>query len=157
MSWLDWTFREPHADIHRFVAQLTGRRVRCDWGAGMPGMTLNELLETAAKTWHGVRIGHPDWSDSSHTLAFSADHAQAKVSIYVILNAYWEALEFELPQAAFGGGRWRRWIDTSVESPYDVVEWDSAELVAGEAYAASPHSLVILFSQGDAVSALSRP
>src|SRR4029077_7853696 len=69
ISWLDWTFREPYADIHRFVAQLTGRRVRCDWGSGVQGITLNEVLKTAAKTWHGVRLGHPDWSDSSHTLA----------------------------------------------------------------------------------------
>ena len=40
-----------------------------------------------------------------------------------MFNAYWEALDFELPLApgaAVAG--WQRWIDTSLESPEDILD-----------------------------------
>ena len=44
---------------------------------------------------------------------------------HLILNAYWEPLDFELPPRP-AGGPWRRWIDTSRPSPEDIVEWKAA-------------------------------
>jgi glycogen operon protein len=42
----------------------------------------------------------------------------------VILNAYWQPLKFELPlPGSRGAGPWRRWIDTALDSPHDIVEW----------------------------------
>ena len=38
-----------------------------------------------------------------------------------MINAYWEALAFELPPTEEGAG-WRRWIDTSLASPDDICE-----------------------------------
>ena len=38
-----------------------------------------------------------------------------------ILNAYWEPLEFELPPVHGGETQWRRWIDTALDSPHDIV------------------------------------
>jgi glycogen operon protein len=32
------------------------------------GLSLNELLRRAEIDWHGVRLGRPDWSDSSQAL-----------------------------------------------------------------------------------------
>ncbi len=34
--------------------------------------SLNELIRHAEVQWHGVRLHEPDWSDSSHSIAFSA-------------------------------------------------------------------------------------
>jgi glycogen operon protein len=61
----------------------------------------------------------------------------------MILNAYWEALEFELP-ACSKDDPWRRWIDTALESPQDIVEWQAAPVVAGSKYRAVPRSVVVL-------------
>ena len=36
----------------------------------------------------------------------------------MVLNAYWEPLEFELPPVS-DGGTWRRWIDTALETPHE--------------------------------------
>ena len=41
---------------------------------------------------------------------------------HLILNAYWEALDFELPPTGERGA-WRRWIDTGYAAPGDIVEW----------------------------------
>jgi len=60
-------------------------------------LSLNQLLRRASKAWHGVKLHQPDWSQQSHSLAFSAELPQERLSFYFIFNAYWEALEFELP------------------------------------------------------------
>jgi glycogen operon protein len=63
----------------------------------------------------------------------------------VILNAYWEPLEFELPTTS-EPDVWRRWIDTSRDSPDDIVAWEDAEPVsASHTYRAVPRSVVVLW------------
>ena len=90
-------------------------------------MSLNQLIRQATKTWHGVKLGQPDWGDHSHSLAFEAELRQEGLCVYLILNAYWEPLDFELPPAGDGGASsWRRWIDTSLDSPQDIVPWETA-------------------------------
>jgi glycogen operon protein len=63
----------------------------------------------------------------------------------MIWNAYWEPLEFELPIAK--GGIWRRWIDTSLECPDDIVSWQTAPAVACGSYRAGARSVVVLYSR----------
>ena len=36
-------------------------------------MTLNELLANSAKGWHGIKLDQPDWSDHSHSIAFTVN------------------------------------------------------------------------------------
>ena len=67
--------------------------------------------------------------------------------MHLILNAYWEPLEFELPSVSDDGRRaWRRWIDTFLDSPDDIVDWERAPLVTGHTYRAEPRSVVLLFA-----------
>ncbi len=58
---------------------------------------MEQFLFEANKTWHGVKVGQPDWSPSSHSLAFSAEIPKEKLMFYIAFNSYWEELEFELP------------------------------------------------------------
>ena len=62
-------------------------------------MSLNRIIREANKAWHGIRLNHPDWSDHSRSLAFTAEIRKNKLLFHVILNAYWEPLDFELPPA----------------------------------------------------------
>jgi isoamylase len=71
VSWFDWTLLQRHADIHRFVKALNRFRQRRDVVAEMSAPTLNELLRRAPIEWHGVALNRPDWSDHSHSLAFT--------------------------------------------------------------------------------------
>ena len=65
----------------------------------------------------------------------------------MILNAYWEPLEFELPPVAGAGLHpWRRAIDTFLESPHDIVERERASPVAADRYRAEPRSVIVLFA-----------
>ena len=122
ISWFDWRLVEKHADVHRFVTLLNARRLLRDAEHERRRMTLNQLIRQANKTWHGVKVGQPDWGDHSHSLAFEAELRREGLRIYLILNAHSEPLDFELPPAGEGGtSSWRRWIDTALESPQDIV------------------------------------
>ena len=57
ISWFDWTLIEKHADVHRFVALLNARRMLRDVEHEERRLTLNQLIQQANKTWHGVKIG----------------------------------------------------------------------------------------------------
>ena len=141
-SWFDWTLVEKHADLFRFVKLLCARRMLLGTDLEQHP-TLNQLLRTADRAWHGVKLGQPDWNVTSHSLALSAEVRKENLMVYMILNAYWEPLEFELP--ATQGGPWHRAIDTSLDSPHDISEWHSAPPVTTRTYRAAPRSVVTLY------------
>jgi len=145
-SWFDWTLLAKRADVHRFVTLLNARRVLRDVEPERQRVALNQLIRQADITWHGVRLHEPDWRHYSHSVAFTARFAKERVFFHVILNAYWEPLEFELSPVANGGRHpWRRWIDTFLDSPHDIVDWERAPSVPGHSYRAEPRSVVVLF------------
>lgn len=151
ISWFDWTLLAKHSDVHRFVTLLNAQRLLRDEEPERQRLNLNQLLRRANKGWHGVKLRQPDWSDSSHSLALSLEGLNEKVRCHVILNAYWEPLDFELPGLGERGS-WRRWIDTSLASPDEIVEWQAAPPVPGRSYLAGPRSVVVLWAcAGDAV------
>ena len=144
-SWFDWTLVQRHADIHRFTQLLIARRVLRDVSSERQRVMLTTLLRQATTAWHGVNLWRPDWSSNSHSLALSADLRRAGLKMHLIMNAYWEPLDFEIP-APEGGRTWRRWIDTSLDSPDDIVPWLDAPAFTGAAYRAAPRSVVVLWA-----------
>lgn len=147
ISWFDWTLVTKHADVLRFVKLLIARRLLRDSEAEFQRLGLDQLLRQAKVSWHGVGLGQPDWSTSSHSLALSIEVRTQQLRFHVIVNAYWEPLDFELPPLDDGDeGRWRRWIDTALDSPHDIVEWQEAPPVPGQSYQAGPRSVVVLLA-----------
>ncbi|MGA8044359.1 MAG: glycogen debranching protein GlgX [Terracidiphilus sp.] len=147
ISWMDWSLAEKHADVRRFVRLLTQRRVLRDVGPERERKSLQDLIGNAIRSWHGVRLNDPDWSDHSHSIALRIEVESEGILFYWVLNAYWEALDFELPQIGdVSKGPWRRWIDTSREAPEDIVEWVQASPVSGGHYRVGPRSTVVLIA-----------
>jgi isoamylase len=145
ISWMDWSDLERHVDIHRFVRLLLERRILRDVDHERQRICLTDLLNQANKAWHGVRLFEPDWSDQSHSVALGAELRKEGVLFHFVLNAYWEPLEFELPKLN-AGKQWRRWIDTGLDSPNDIVSWTAAPLIAGNTYRVGPRSVAVLSS-----------
>jgi glycogen operon protein len=71
ISWFDWSFLERHGDIYRFVKGLIRFHQLRDVLAEETALSLNQLLRRARIEWHGVALKRPDWSDHSHSLAFT--------------------------------------------------------------------------------------
>jgi isoamylase len=65
-----------------------------------------------------------------------------------MINAYWEALDFDLPPMPAGTlAGWSRWIDTARESPEDITDAFAAPLVPGTQYRVAPSSVAVLFAR----------
>jgi glycogen operon protein len=114
ISWFDWGDVERHADLLRFVRGLIHFhqqspifRDRRFWSE--PGGT--------DVTWHGVHLNQPDYSYDSHSLALELTHPDSP-HLHIMLNAYWEPLDFDLPGLP-PGQQWHRLVDTALASPDD--------------------------------------
>jgi glycogen operon protein len=137
VSWVDWGLAGRNADLLRFARLLIAfrrtqpalRRARFDGeGTGI--------------TFHGVEQHRPDlsWASRSIALFYPAVGGEAGDHVYVIANAFWEPLAFELPRLA-----WRRVIDTSLASPDDIAPPGAAAPIDDySTYAAGPRSVVVL-------------
>jgi glycogen operon protein len=148
-SWFDWLLLEKHADVYRFVRLLIARRLMRDVEHERQRVSLNTMIREAKQAWHGVKLHQPDWGDGSHSVAFGAELRKEGLLFHLILNAYWEPLDFELPDTG-DRGTWRRWIDTSLDSPHDIVPWQTAPVIPGYTYRAEARSVVMLFTAAGA-------
>ena len=94
IGWVDWRLAEANRGLLEFVRRLIAFRrgrglfARIDWSPSPGG-------EQAEIRFHGVRLHQPDWSHDSRSLAMEAVWRGER--IFLIANAYWEPLEFELP------------------------------------------------------------
>ncbi len=146
LSWFDWSGLETHAGLLRFVRELIrftqSRSIFCEehfWIA-------SDDEDDSHITWHGVHLGEPDWGDDSHSLAFTLAHADSDEVLHIMLNAYWEPLEFELPPVDGGSGWWRV-VDTALPSPDDFCDPQTTRPLKLATYQVEPRSSVILLAR----------
>ncbi len=144
-TWFDWDCQARTSHMLRFVRLMLRfrrehrlfRRVR-PWSApaedGLPTIT-----------WHGVRPDAPDWSDSSHSLAFSLRDPGGGETLYVALSAFWERLDFELPEP-LAGSRWRLVVDTALPSPRDIADPGTEPVLEERSYRIAARSAIVLLS-----------
>jgi glycogen operon protein len=145
ISWFDWSLLDRHADIHLFVKLLSAFRQRRDIVAERRNLSLNQLLRQARIEWHGVALNRPDWSEHSHSLAFTLRSLRERFLLHGMLNAYWEPLNFEIPPVpAESRKHWCRCIDTALASPDDFRRWEDAPSVQQNTYFVQPRSVVML-------------
>jgi isoamylase len=143
-SWFDWNLCVTNAELVRFVQQMIRIRLAFDQGKG-GAISLEEYLSKACIEWHGVDLGKPDWGTDSHSLAVALHSIVSTRMRYLLINAYWKPLAFQLPSVDGSQGRgWVRLIDTSRLSPDDIVEGSTSEPVDGSKYLVGPRSLVLL-------------
>jgi isoamylase len=145
MSWYDWKLTEKHPDILRFVKLLIKQRLFRDSAKQEYTMSLNQLMERKLVTWHGVKLNKPDWSDYSHSIAFTVQSLGGKMSMHFMISMYREMLVFEVPEIINGNRcAWKKWIDTSLLSPDDITEIEEAPFIFTKTYRLPPFSLAIL-------------
>jgi glycogen operon protein len=138
ISWVDWSLAQKNAGLVRFTSQMIALRRK--YFAISREQFVNRV------TWHGTRVGDPDWTGHSRTLAFQMHGWHGQPSFYVICNAHWEPQRFHLPPVD-GQWRWRRVVDTNLASPNDIVDERAAvQLNPADHYIAAPRSTVILMA-----------
>jgi isoamylase len=148
ISWFDWSLLTRHGDVHRFVSLLCERRVLRSTKHERQRISLSDILRNAKMAWHGVKLNQPDWGDGSNSMALGAELRDDGLCFHVVFNAFWEPLSFELP-VPNAGNTWQRWIDTSLDSPNDIVSWREAPTISDETYRVADRSVVVLYSSSN--------
>lgn len=149
ISWLDWNLVEKSADIFRFFKLMINfRKCYCHSALHRRYFFTGEVNERgfADISWHGCKLFSPGWHDShARVLAFTLGGFEQEADIHVMLNMYWENLDFEIP--SIKGRRWYKVVDTALVSPMDIVEPGEETIVSGNVYPVKDRSVVVLISK----------
>ncbi|MEM8714408.1 MAG: glycogen debranching protein GlgX [Cyanobacteria bacterium P01_A01_bin.3] len=143
LSWFDWSAVDREFELWCFFRRLI------DFTQKLKIFGQEDRLEVSYGThrphlsWHGVSLYTPDWGDNSHSLAFSLRHPAAGEFLHVMLNAYWEPLDFELPVLG-RGEQWYRVIDTQLPLSETFCQLDATSKVTGDFYRVGERSSVVL-------------
>jgi isoamylase len=139
-SWLNWELVNQNGELLRFIRLLIRYRKqsclfrdRNYWGSA----------ESTEINWHGVKLNKPDWSYPSHSLAFELHNHACREHLHVMLNAYWQPLDFELPMLPVNE-RWRRLVDTTLPSPEDIGKAPVTAPRVQKRYRLGPRSVAVL-------------
>lgn len=145
ISWVDWRLLEKNSELFRFFKLLIRFR------KNNPLLNFRDFHNKNAKniivTFHGIRLNEPDLSYESRSLAMEVRvNNNAKkdeiTNLYLIANAYWEELEFELPYLG-EDKEWGYIIDTALSYPNDILERPKRLIYQGS-YIAKERSCVVL-------------
>ncbi len=97
VSWFDWKLVKREKNLLTFVRQLIKLNREIDYLNESKFWSTEARGTNSTINWHGVKLGRPDWSDDSHSLAFTLTNPKYPYSLHVMINSYWKALSFEIP------------------------------------------------------------
>jgi isoamylase len=133
VSWLNWSRLQANQDIFRFFKAMIKFR------KSHPSLCRSRFWREDI-SWYGVGPT-VDLSPESRSLAFCLHGAsEAEDDIYVMINAYWEELQFQIQEGTPQG--WLRIVDTDLASPDDFSECGLP--LSQSIYQVAPRSIVIL-------------
>jgi isoamylase len=133
INWLDWSQLEANQDIFRFFKSMIAFR------KSHPSLCRSRFWREDI-SWYGVGPV-VDLSPDSRSLAFCLHGAsQADDDIYVMINAFWQELQFQIQEGA--PQDWLRIVDTSLLSPDDFSEQGLP--LHRSIYQVAPRSIVVL-------------
>jgi glycogen operon protein len=132
-GWLDWNQLRTNQDIFRFFKGMIAFR------KSHPALGRSRFWREDV-TWYGTGP-EVDVSDDSHSLAFCLHGAsQGDDDIYVMINAYWEDLTFDIQEGT--PQEWMRIVDTTLPAPDDFSECGVP--LEHVKYEVDPRSIVVL-------------
>ncbi len=119
LSWMIWGPDKCDVSLHLFVKKLLKIRSQFPELFSYQNLLKEDLLDEQKSSnqlwiqWHGVKLGKPDWSSWSHTISYSVNKGSQGALMWMGLNAYTQAMHFELPKPITP---WERIINTASSS-----------------------------------------
>jgi len=133
ISWLDWSRLQSNQDIFRFFKRMIAFR------KSHPSLCRSRFWREDI-SWYGTGPA-VDLSPDSRSLAFCLHGAsQGDDDIYVMINAYWQELQFQIQEGV--PQDWVRIVDTALSPPGDFAELGLP--LQQSTYQMAPRSVVVL-------------
>lgn len=140
ISWLNWDRLHANPDMFRFFKLMIAFR------KAHPSLARSRFWRDDIH-WYGIGY-NTDLSEHSHCLAFALHGAsQQDTDIYVMINAYWQSLTFEIQEG--DKNTWQRVIDTSLDSPSDILDSGNETPLLSMEYSVAARSVVVLIRNKD--------
>jgi len=156
-NWINWSNKETHPEIFNFTCQMIEFRKKHPI-LRRPTFFKNNLyyLSSVEEAWsidisyHGTVLNNPDLADYSHSIAFLINGDsnisglnEADESMFIIVNAFHEALTFEIPTPVLTK-KWYLKINTAELFPHDFKQ--EGELWTQPHIRVAARSLVVLIT-----------
>ncbi|MDM8545447.1 glycogen debranching protein GlgX [Candidatus Venteria ishoeyi] len=149
LSWFDWHQTKKHPGLLHFVQEMTAFRkrhknlMRRHYLTGQPCPGSGRL----DVRWHGYQLNQPLWDDPDaqllvYTLAAPDEDEE---DLHIMINMSDRPIRLSLPRIK--NQRWHRAIDTSMESPQDIISKSEQHTWPGLHYQVSAHSIVVMESR----------
>jgi isoamylase len=133
IGWLDWSHLQTNQDIFRFFKSMIAFR------KAHPSLGRSRFWRDDV-SWYGTG-STVDLSHESRSVAFCLHgDSQDDDDIYVMINAYWEELDFQIQEGP--PQEWKRIVDTALASPNDFS--DQGLPLERANYLVAPRSIVVL-------------
>ena len=144
ISWFDWDQVSKQQEILSFVKALNRFNLSTAFFQENYFWNSPSNLGGSKCTFHGINLNEPDFSGHSHSLAFSLTNKNYTKRLYVMINAYWEPLAFEIPNSK--QRVWRQIINTAAKKKHDFTLPINAKVVRSKKLQVAPRSIVVLQS-----------
>lgn len=146
LSWLDWDQAKRNQEMVRFVQEMIALRKRHHSLMRRHFLTgeVNPDRDLPDITWHGKQPGQPlDWNaPNSRELAFTlAGMTPDEPDLFIVINMAATGSIVQLP--ALKGRTWRLAVDTSQQSPGDIIPEDRQSVYRRKRYEVKSHSVVV--------------
>ncbi|MBN1998773.1 glycogen debranching protein GlgX [candidate division KSB1 bacterium] len=146
ISWLNWDDVQNNQDMLRFVKLLIRFTQTHDIFREERFWIPSDKSEEPHITFHGTELFKPDWSDFSHSLAFTLNHPESGNTMHIACNAYWKKLTFQLPPLKKKRS-WLKIVDTFADSPFDIQLPKDAPHVTSTAVTLESRSILLLYAK----------
>lgn len=134
-TWLNWRRLTTETDYLRYVRGLIAFR------RAHPSFARHTYWREHVR-WYGT-VGVLSLSDSDRAFAFHLDgSAEADADFYVMVNAWWEPLDFVVQENTTE--TWRVIFNSAVAAPADFFEAGTEPVLAGSGFQVAGRSIVIL-------------
>lgn len=151
ISWIDWTLKEKHAGVYRFVREVIAFRKRHPIFY-RPHFFTGDRVSLDIQ-WFSHTCNEPDWGPDSHTLMCLIYGHHDLIGEYLsnndallLFNNHPDDITFVLP-ATPQNKVWKLIIDTALPSPQDIrLEADALVLPDKRRYMVKGQSMVVLLS-----------
>ncbi len=146
LGWMLWGEENCDYDLKDFVKELIYIRKKV---LGLLRPMVNPTQKPYFKSnqkkpylqWHGVKTDSPDWGSWSNTISYSINQSKEDPIIWIGLNAYCQAMKFELPKP---NSNWVKLIDTNLSNKE---EQNTNKILLKQEVELESKSLVLMITQ----------
>lgn len=149
ISYMNWNLNDRQKEMLEFTKKLNNVHALTNFSAIQNEIyTLEDNIRSNKFCLHGAKPYLPDLTYESHSIGMTYYSVARKIFVYLFINAYWEAIELELPKIPNTNiNTWYKVVDTSLHTPNDHLIHAKDQIKINGNFTIPPRCAVIMISE----------